>query len=296
MIPEHNGVQNEEVCEKKNDRINCQQQERGMQMSQSRYHAKKHFESLTRLTRMAALRVLCCLFVLTLSSTALADRFNHLALDQMIDRSVVVAIITVTDINEDAYDEIVGPQTEIAADVVDVLKGIIDAREIVFRVRGGMYPNSDVKLTISGTPFFAAGETYIVFMEKHDDYMYHPFLETEESVLRIDKSMGREIVINRNGRFINTSKSMGFVKGDIVSKTDSQIGMQQALYRTSDSENILIQNDEVLRKAQDAAQVVSYIKNRCDAKKTGNYRKIVVGGNVQATDLSGPREDYMEEN
>ena len=111
-------------------------------------------------TRSAVLGLL--VLVALGASTAQATTVKKMTFSQVIDGAEVIAIGTVTAIQDTWDGELEMPFTQVALGHLEILKGEVEGPALTLRFLGGVAPDG-LRLVVAGMPRFAMGDQVAVF-------------------------------------------------------------------------------------------------------------------------------------
>lgn len=145
--------------------------------------------------------VLSLLILLCSSALSSEARAEQVALADMIESSGWVLRVSVTAIDEAAYDFATKEAfTKVDLAVIEVLAGETSEKTLSLMLRGGLLPNGDYDVW-SIVPELVVGETCVVMLH-NGDYTLTPFVA---DVYREKRVAGQDVLVDQDGFVVDLS-------------------------------------------------------------------------------------------
>ncbi len=211
-------------------------------------------------------------FTQMFSFEARSDKFTDESLNQMLRQSAAVVVGTVFEIDENLFDEEIGPQTKYTIMVEEVLYGNVETDFLEVIMLGGLMPGGELRRSFSAVTDLPIGETFILFF-RDGDYVYSPFSKSRNSILRIDESGKKPIVTDVLGHLVGISRTLGDIyTSNKAAKTVGEIAASQL--ETGQSNSSLVVDDSYLDNANSAEEICAFIKEKAAKEEFKSDKKI----------------------
>lgn len=133
-----------------------------------------------------------------------AVSYSGTPLDQMIEHTSAIALVTIHGVNPEAGNEATGPQTEVHVEVLDLYWGELPGEFTFFLPEGSLpWVQEDVLFRdLAGLPKPVPGETALVFF-RSGNWLVTPFTHGESGYWRVVQVDGEQYLANDQGRCLD---------------------------------------------------------------------------------------------